>query len=137
MTAYADFDRSVFPLINCTFTGVPATPENFQTYLEGASHNLSLKKPFVLVFDARKVKLMGFKYQKMQADWVKENEASIAQYCKGTAYIIPGAIVRGFLKAIFALQKQPAPYQIFKDVEEGERWCRKMITETSNQAQLA
>jgi len=125
--AYTTFDTSNFPLVIIAFTGNEATEANFSDYLTKTHQLYDAKEDLAIIFDATHATLPGFKYQKMQADWLKENEALMKNYCQGTAYIIPNLLVRGILKAIFAIQKQPVPYQVFSDYAQAEHWARQQL----------
>ncbi|MFP4090505.1 MAG: STAS/SEC14 domain-containing protein [Cyclobacteriaceae bacterium] len=132
MQPYVTFDMSLSPVVIITFTGNEPTEENFQAYLDETLHLYDHKEPLSIVFDATQAPLPGLKYQKMQADWLKRHEQLMKNYCRGTAYVIPNALVRGILKAIFALQKQPVPYEIFPRREEGIRWAEDQLEKTSS-----
>ena len=124
MTNYADFDRSTFPLITVTFTGTKETPENFKSYLDGLLANYDRKEQFSLVFDASKASTPNPAYQQKQARWMKENESLIKTYCKGVAYVIPNPLLRGVLKFIFAVQKNPVPFKVVAKKEDGIQWAK-------------
>ena len=123
MTAYAIFDHEDFPVVTVHFTGAAANDSNFQAYLDELHHAYKQETPFAYLFDATDATLPGFKYQKMQAGWLKENEAMMKEYCRGTAYVITNPLVRTVLKGIFALQQQPVPYYITGSAEEAKAWC--------------
>ncbi|MEO0789234.1 MAG: STAS/SEC14 domain-containing protein [Bacteroidota bacterium] len=127
MSTYAEFDRSQLPLIVIRFTGAKATPENFAEYLAELDRNYAPRKPFALVFELSKAPVPSLKYQRQQADWMKENQEVISQYCVGVAYVIPGTIMRGVLKSIFSFQKQPAPYKVVATITEGEEWANAQL----------
>jgi hypothetical protein len=130
MQPYVEFDMSLAPVILITFTGNEPTEENFRAYLDETYHLYDQQEALSLVFDATKAPLPGFKYQKMQAEWLKNHEQLMKNYCQGTAYVIPNKLVRGILKAIFALQKQPVPYEIFAEKEEAIRWAEEQMKKT-------
>lgn len=127
MNPYAFIDQSDFPLVTVTFTGAKATDENFQTYLEELSGIYAKEEPFIMVFDATQAVLPNIKYQRRQAQWMSEHHQSIETYCLGTAYVIPHDIIRTVLKAIFALQPQSAPYEVFATLEGGMAWARSRV----------
>ncbi|HKK79816.1 MAG TPA: hypothetical protein VJ933_09310, partial [Phaeodactylibacter sp.] len=127
MIAYANFDHKEFPVVTVRFTGAAADEANFQAYLDELHHAYERATPFAYLFDATDAALPGFKYQKMQADWLKENEAMMKEYCRGTAYVIANPLVRTVLKGIFALQQQPVPYYITGSQEEAKAWCHSMV----------
>ena len=128
MEQYATVDESSFPLVSVTFTGNKSTDENFQAYLNQVKASYRKEEKLALIFDASTASVPGFSHQKMQADWLKENETLMKSYCAGTAYIIPNLVIRGILKMIFSIQKQPVPYRIFEKKEDGVAWLREGLT---------
>lgn len=130
--AYTHFDNKEFPLVIISFTGNKPTETNFQEYLDKTYHLYNQKQELALVFDATHATLPGYKYQKMQADWLSENESLMKSYCKGTAYVISNTLVRNILKAIFAIQKQPMPYTVVPRLDEAKRWAKKQLANTSS-----
>lgn len=114
---YAVFDKNKFPIVSITFTGIKSTDDNFRDYLNQIKNIYDQQMPFILIFDATNASLPGFKHQLMQANWLKENDSLIKTYCLGTVYIISNSLVRGILKSIFALQKQPCPYLVVGNIE--------------------
>ncbi len=127
MENYAIVKDSTFPLINIKFTGTKSTDENFQVYLDQVKACYQKKEKIALIFDASHASIPSFSHQKMQANWLKENEELMKTYCVGTAYIIPNPVIRGILKMIFSLQKQPVPYRIFERKEKGLAWLRERL----------
>ncbi|MEM6321897.1 MAG: STAS/SEC14 domain-containing protein [Bacteroidota bacterium] len=115
---YATFEESTFPVVTVTFTGVKSTDENFRAYLNRIRTIYDQQTPFLLIFDATNASLPGLRHQMMQANWLKENNDLITQYCLGTVYIISNGLVRGILRSIFALQKQPCPYTIVESRQD-------------------
>jgi len=127
MDPYASFDFSAFPVVVVAFTGNKATEENFQQYLNDLYEAYDRALPFAYLFDAQNAVLPGFKFQKMQAEWLKANESLMKKHCQGTAYHIPNAIIRTALKGIFALQKQPVPYKVVGDFQTAMQWCKDAV----------
>ena len=117
MNKYANFDRSEPPLISIYFTGAKETDENFSAYLNGLAKNYEAKVPFSLIFELSEAPLPQLKYQLKQAAWMKENKELIQQYCYGVAYVIPGKVLRGVLKFIFSIQKNPVDFKVFSSYE--------------------
>lgn len=127
MKNYAVIDSGQFPVINIIFTGNEATDENFSRYLDGLKQIYIQKKKIAIIFDASKAVIPGIKYQKMQANWLKDNKELMVSYCAGTAYIIPGLIIRNILKAIFTFQKQPVDYIVCKNGSEAIEWVNTKL----------
>lgn len=122
MNSYAIIDESSFPVIRIGFTGIKSTDQNFQSYLDQTKACYRTGKPLAIIFDASKASIPSLSHQKMQANWLKENEELMRNFCAGTAYIIPNAAIRAILKMIFSFQKQPVPYKIFEKESEAEAW---------------
>lgn len=125
--SYASFDRSEFPVVTVTFTGATETKENFHQYLNGLFHNYDRKEEFSLIFDASLASSPNPKYQKMQAEWMKDHEKLVKTYCKGVAYVVPSPFLRGILKIIFGIQKNPVPFQVFRDMKPARQWAKSLI----------
>jgi len=51
----------------------------------------------------------------------------IERYLAGTAYVIPTAVLRGVLRAVFALQDQPSPYTIVGSMDEARAWVQGQL----------
>jgi len=127
MEPYAIIDESSFPIIKIGFTGNKSTDQNFQAYLDQNKACYRNGGPLILIFDASKASTPSITHQKMQANWLKENDSLMKTHCLGTAYIIPNAAIRGILKMIFSFQKQPVPYQIVKTETEAVEWVEGML----------
>ncbi|MEM6297131.1 MAG: STAS/SEC14 domain-containing protein [Bacteroidota bacterium] len=127
MKTYAHFDRSEFPLIVVTFTGAKETPENFAEYLQGLYQNYDRKEAFSLVFDASDAPTPNPSYQQKQAQWMKDHESMIQEYCRGVAYVMPNFLLRNVLKLIFAIQKNPVPFEVFSKKNEGVSWAKSQL----------
>ena len=126
-SAYTVFDDREFPLVIISFTGNKPTEDNFNEYLDKTFHLYDRQEDLVLIFDATHARVPGYKYQKMQADWLKQHEALMKKNCRGTAYVIANSLVRNVLKAIFALQKQPVPYTIVPNLQEARSWAQNKL----------
>ena len=127
MKNYAVIDSGQSPVINVVFTGNEATDENFSQYLDELKQIYIQEKEIAIIFDASKAVIPGIKYQKLQAKWLKDNKELMMSYCAGTAYIIPGLIIRNVLKAIFTFQKQPVDYNVCKNEAEAIEWVNKKL----------
>ncbi len=127
MKKYATVSNDKKSVVAVVFTGESATDENFSLFLDEVKQSYDYKNKIALIFDATNAVVPAFKYQKMQATWLKENEQMMIDYCAGTAYIIPNIVIRGVLKAIFTLQKQPAPYLVCSNATEAQNWVQKQL----------
>jgi hypothetical protein len=131
MKKYAEIDSSNHPTIKVIFTGNQANDDNFPFYMQEVKDVYEQKQNVAIIFDATNAVLPAIKYQKMQADWLKENEQLMRDYCLGTAYIIPNIIIRNVLKAIFTFQKQPVDYVVCKNLEDAKIWVSGKLQTTN------
>lgn len=122
MKKYANFTVNSFSMAKISFTGCAATPENFELYLNEIKQLYDNKDKIALIFDATNAAFPSVKYQKLQAQWFKDNETIIKTYCAGTAYIIPNILLRNVLQTIFKYYEQPVEYMVCKTVEEAKIW---------------
>jgi hypothetical protein len=124
MEPYAIIDESSFPIVRIEFTGSKSKDQNFQSYLDQTKSCYRHQKNLAIIFDASNASIPKLSHQKMQADWLKENEGLMQTFCLGTAYIIPNVAIRGILKMIFSFQKQPVPYKIFETESGALTWVK-------------
>lgn len=125
---YAVIKTEKFPIVEVIFTGHKATDEKFTHYLEELKDVYSKKEKLAIIFDATNAVFPGLKYQKMQGDWLEENEQMMKDYCVGTAYVITNTIIRGVLKTIFKFQKQPVPYHICGRLDDANGWVSQKLS---------
>lgn len=124
---YAEVSTTSSPFIHVRFTGEAPNQENFSRYLQELKAIYAPKENLVILFDATKAVLPGLNFQKMQAEWLKENNQLMVDYCLGTAYIIPNLLIRNVLKAIFKFQPQPVPYRVCSNMFEAEEWANSKL----------
>ena len=127
MADYASIDDTAFPKVVVTFTGMEATNQNFQNYLDGLKRLYVSKEDLGIIFDATNASIPGLKFQKMQAKWLKKNEAMMKEYCVGTAYVIQNTAIRTILKMIFAITPQPVPYKVCPSIKEAEGYIQVQL----------
>jgi hypothetical protein len=127
MKKYAELDSSTHPIVKVIFTGEQANDENFPFYMQEVKDIYKQKQHVALIFDATDAIFPAVKYQKMQGDWLKENEQLMKDYCLGTAYIIPNIIIRNVLKAIFTFQNQPVEYLVCKNSDDANSWVKVQL----------
>ena len=127
MKKYAEIDSSKNPIVKVVFTGENANDENFPFYMQEVKDVYEKKNKVVIIFDASNAVMPAMKYQKMQGDWLKNNDQLMKDYCLGTAYIIPNIIIRNVLKAIFTFQKQPVPYIISQNNDDANNWVKEKL----------
>lgn len=125
--AYVDIQYGEYPRLWITFTGESATKENFEAYLERLAQAYEKQEKLALIFDARRARFPRLRYQLRQAQWLRENNETIRQYCQGTAYIIAQPFIRAALQMIFAWQKNPVPFAVMASPDEARRWATNQL----------
>ena len=127
MKKYAEINTSEFPIVKVVFTGEAADATNFPFYLEEVKQAYDHKNKLSIIFDATNAVFPGIAFQKMQAQWLNDNNEMMKNFCVGTAYIIPNIIIRNVLKAIFAFQSQPVPYLVCENSAQAEQWVSEQL----------
>lgn len=67
-------------------------------------------------------------------NWMKKNKNMMAASCVGAAFVTKSIIHKMLLKAIFAIQSPPVPYNIFSKYEEAEKWLQEQLAPVANAA---
>jgi len=118
---YFVMDRSTWPVVEVKFID-DATDDEFNRYLSALESLYEQDEPFGLLFDARDANYLPGKYRRRQAEWIADNETMIRDQLTGTAYVITSSILRGILRTIFSIQKQPVPYTVVGTMDEARDW---------------
>lgn len=124
--AWFDVDDSQWPLAVLRFDGV-GSDDDFVAMLAGLDQLYARGRRFALVMDATRAGTPPASQRKLMADWLRANTHLIEQWCVGTAYVIRSPAVRGVLTAIFWLQPQPAPWEVFGLRRDAEGWARDRL----------
>ena len=113
-------------LIVVTYSGLRATIDSFNAYLEAREGSYA-HGPIAVIFDARHSKPLQFKFQEMQAAWIKKHSKMIDKSCICQAYVLPNEIAARTLDTIFAMQKTKTPYKSFQDFDEAKSWALALM----------
>lgn len=124
---YAIIDSTDFPLVTVTFTGNKPTEESFNLYTSQLEACYARGDKFTIIFDGRKAVFPSFKFQKMQAKWLKDHEKLIKSQCLGTAYIVANLGISFALRTIFMLQPQPVDYTVVSSLSEAIYWATEQM----------
>lgn len=125
---YAEVQPVVEGVLTVRFTGVASTDQNFQRYLDEVRDRYRGAGTIGVLFDASKASLPHYRHIRMQADWLNTYRELMESQCVGTAYVIPNGMVRGVLNMIFALQKQPVPYEVFSNTADARGWLNAKLS---------
>lgn len=122
-------DRSRAPVIRVTLDGA-VTDSAFARYLAESDQVLANGEHYALIYDAARHFELSPKQRRLQADWVRLNEAVVGKLCVGAAFVLDTAASRGALTAILWLTKLPFEYVILKSIHEGQAWVRERLQRT-------
>lgn len=67
--------------------------------------------------------------RKMQSDWIAEHAALLARVSLGTAFVVPSALIRGALTAIFWVHPPPHPHTVLGAFDEALDWALARLDE--------
>lgn len=122
-------DDSRHPLVLVTFAGT-ATDAEFQSYLERMETLvLQRRETNCTILDASRAGDTPAKQRRMQAEWLKRNDALLKAYSVGTAFVITSPLVRGLLTAILWLTPMPTAHVVVASIDEAEAWARARLRE--------
>lgn len=84
-------------------------------------------QPFAWVVDASNVKGSSAQERKITADYEQRAAEHLKRFNRGTAFVLPSAIVRGIVTAIYWLVPPPYPHRVFSNVPDAEAWARAQL----------
>ncbi len=109
---YAIFEKQDHDIYYVKFSPEVPSGQEFEIYLQKMTDILYRNKSVYFIMDASYAPYISSDLRKQQAKWIKKHKAQIAKNVLSTVYIIPNAIQRSILNAIYILQKPASPYKI-------------------------
>lgn len=102
--------------------------EHFREYRKLLDRN----QAYAVIFDATSIGAPAPSVRKQFADFLTDNAPDMRRLCKGTAFVISSALVRGALTALLWLMRElPFPYQVVESRMEAEQWAQDQLTRSS------
>ena len=99
--------------------------KDFDLYLEGLAYIYS-HKDITILYDARKAATyLPSTHRIRLGNWMKDNCQLMEDHCLSVAFATKSIVHKLLLKAIFAIQPMPVPYEVFSKYEEAESWLKK------------
>ncbi|MCA9685015.1 MAG: hypothetical protein KC457_22725 [Myxococcales bacterium] len=109
------------------------TDDNLRRYLEQQTrvHQrlLAEGRRYVAVVDCSMGTRISPLQRKMYAEWLQENDEALRATLEGAAFIMPSALVRGALTAIFWVARLHAPHTVHRQLDDGLRWALRLARE--------
>ncbi len=121
-----EYDESRFPLVLVRPRG-KATDAEVEALLAAFKRPLNRREKYVEIFDGTHADPGSPTQRRRIADWMRAHTSLISTYSLGTAIVIPSALVRGALTAVFWIQPMPCPYTVVSTMAEAEAWAEEKL----------
>lgn len=126
---FFNIDTRAWPNVRISFTSLPSSDAEFQSFLTQMTELYSKKQRFSFLFDTRGFAgLLPHSYIQGLAKWIDTNGDNAKQYLERSAVLIANPAVRLFLNALFLIRKPSAPCQLcssLRDCVDYLGWMKK------------
>jgi hypothetical protein len=119
-------DVSAWPIVVHAAVGRPS-PEQIDAYILEAEAVLARHEPHVVILDTSGLEEASAYARHRGAEWRSANEADLARYCLGTAYVVASPFMRLVLMMTLLLTRLPTPYRVCETVDEAMSWARQRM----------
>ena len=109
---FSEFFYDRFPKVYVKFNGVIENEEDFNQFLRRWIELYDNKREFTFIFDTREMGMMGVKYCKKMADFIKSIKKRDIQYLQRSIIIVKNTYIKWLLWMIFKLESPVAPVYI-------------------------
>ena len=109
---FSDFFYDRFPKVYVKFNGVIENEAEFDDFLRRWIELYDNKREFTFIFDTREMGIMGVKYCKKMADFIKSIKKRDIQYLQRSIIIVKNTYIKWLLWLIFKLESPVAPVYI-------------------------
>lgn len=117
-------DFSSPPIVEIAIVGL-VDDADFRRYLDDVFSPIAYGNPYALLFDARRAGLASARQRRMQAEGIRQHELGLARHCRGAAFVIDSAAIRGALTAILWIAPMPMDHVVLDSMGEAREWLRK------------
>ena len=112
-------DVNYLPAVVVTIEGAVAD-EAYLDYLRRLAGILKTHRPRGVVIDTSLSDMHAPRHAKMQADWVNQHRALLAENILLTALVVPRPVLRFALSAFFAITSLPNKFEITTTADEAK-----------------
>jgi hypothetical protein len=118
-------DESQWPIAVITVENLDA--QTNRRMLDACSSMLKRHERHAVVFVLNATRIPDVGSVRISAKWLEEHDDDLARYAVGVAFVIPSAVIRGSLKAIFHLKRPPMPIEVVTELGEAKAWCEARL----------
>ena len=115
-------DSGSFPRVSLVLRGTLGVREAEAMTSALRERVFARKEPYTLLVDANQAGVPGADVRKLFADFSARNREHTRRYCRGEAYVMSSALVRGALTAVMWLSPFEYPHKVFATVAEARTW---------------
>jgi len=120
------FDTSAYPFVRIRFGRFGDV--EFEGFLAEMEELIKRPAPRVLLVDTTHASLPTQAQRRRMTQWFAHHRERLKHDVAGIAFVVPSAVMRGVLTAIFWMQPLPAPYLFVPSVPEGVDACRHWLS---------
>lgn len=118
----SNFDESLWPVLIQRVQGVVSDLQ-FEADLAWGKAYLQRGEKYVCIADMGRRSVPTVGQRQRQADWLKENEALMAERLLGCAVIITSPFLRMAMSTVLYLRPMPSPYVVVSNMAEALKWA--------------
>jgi hypothetical protein len=105
-----------------------ATDEEFAQYLASYGTIVENASRLAAVFvTAPGLPITPARQVRLQAQFMRERSAVIAERVVGVAFALPSPLMRGVLRGVLVLQPMPCPHTVVQNEAEGLAWVKARL----------
>ena len=119
-------DTRHWPVVVVSFVGA-YSEDQFDAYLAEMDAVVARSGRRVLIYDATECGLVAASQRRKQADWMKAHAYQTRGNTAGIVFVLPSALLRGVLTAIFWIHPLESPHAIVKELEEATEHARTLL----------
>jgi hypothetical protein len=119
-------DQSALPVLRLTYAGSYSDTELLQ-FLSEVDTALKVPGQKVGLIDLTDAKPGSARQRRLQADWIRENEALLVRDVVAAALVTDSAVIRGTVTAVFWIRPLPMPSKIVATLQEAEKWLHSYL----------
>lgn len=112
---FAQFDDSLFPLVQVNLEKTIESNEDFENFLNQWLKYYEEKKEFTFIFDTTNVEFPPIKYCFKMSNFIRKLRKQEKQYLQKSIIIVKSKTVKRLLGLIFFLQAPVAPVYMTED----------------------